>query len=471
MNFLEGTKMTARKTGIILLPVLAALALAGCGSGGDGESGSASGGGEGNGQTITVASVNNAPMMTMKELSAEFTEKTGIKVNYVMLTENDIRSKIQQDVALGSGQFDVVTLGSTDAGPYLDSGWTEPLQPLIDEMTPDEAADYDFDDLIPANIEAYSSQTNGLAALPLYGESTMVMYRKDLFEKAGLTMSDTPTWEEIYNDAVKLNDPANGVVGMAMRGKAGYGENMYLFNTIMNAYGAQIADASWQPAYDTPEMKSAWEFYRKLQRDAGASDATSNGYTETLNLMSSGGAAIYYDATVSADTLEADGSAVQGKIGYAMSPSGPGKGDTQTVGGWGIAMTSSSKNKDAAFQYMKWVTSKEYVNLVADTKGWLSVPTGARQSTYQSDGYRQVAPYADLVLKSLQTVDFSHPAVNDTPYVGNSLPNIPEWSGLGEKLGQMLSQYISEPDQDTDSVLEQAQDAAHQAFVDGGRIK
>jgi sorbitol/mannitol transport system substrate-binding protein len=76
-----------------------------------------------------------------------------------------------------------------------------------------------------------------------------------------------------------------------------------------------------------------------------------------------------------------------------------------------------------------------------------------------------------LVLKSLQTVDFSHPAVNDTPYVGNSLPNIPEWSGLGEKLGQMLSQYISEPDQDTDSVLEQAQDAAHQAFVDGGRIK
>lgn len=48
---------------------------------------------------LTVASVNNGPMVTMSELSSEFTKQTGIKVNYVMLTENDIRSKIQQDVA------------------------------------------------------------------------------------------------------------------------------------------------------------------------------------------------------------------------------------------------------------------------------------------------------------------------------------------------------------------------------------
>lgn len=350
------------------------------------------------GQKIVVASVNNGPMMTMAELAPEFTRETGIEVEFVMLTENDIRSKIQQDVAVGGGQFDVVTLGSTDSGPYLEAGWTVPIQPLLDAMPEEEKAAYDFDDLIEANIAAYSSQELGLAALPLYGESTMIMYRQDLFDAAGLTMPERPTWEEIYNFAVQLHDPANGTVGMAIRGKAGYGENMYVFNTIMNAYGGQITDIDWNPTYETPEMASAWEFYRRLQRDAGAPEASSNGYTETLNLMSSGNAAIYYDATVSADVFEAEGSAVQGKMGYAISPEGPGKGNTQTVGGWGIAVTSSSSNQEAAFEFITWLTSKDYVELVAETKGWLSVPTGARASTYMAPEYQDLAPHAPLVV-------------------------------------------------------------------------
>lgn len=453
-----------RKIGGVMVVGATVLALAACGSGTASSNDSSS-----TSQKIVIASVNNGPMVTLKELAPEFTKETGIDVEFVMLTENDIRSKIQQDVAVGGGQFDVVTLGSTDAGSYLDSGWTVALQPLLDGMSDSEKEAYDEDDLIQANIAAYSNNDGELAALPFYGESTMIMYRKDLFEEAGITMPENPTWDQIYDYATQLNDPDNGVVGMALRGKAGYGENMYVFNTIMYAYGAQIANTDWQPEYQTTEMKDAWEFYAKLQRDAGAAESTSNGYTETLNLMSSGGAAIYYDATVSADTLEADDSAVKGKIGYAMSPSGPGKGNTQTVGGWGIAVTSSSKNQDAAFKFITWATSKEYVQLVADKYGWLSVPTGARTSTYENENYKAVAPYADLVLKSLDTAEFSHPAVGDTPYVGNSLPNIPEWSGLGEKLGQLLAGYVS-TGTGIDSVLQDAQDAAKQAFIDGGRI-
>ncbi|MDR1443123.1 MAG: sugar ABC transporter substrate-binding protein [Bifidobacteriaceae bacterium] len=455
--------MNRKRISALMAACVAAGALAGCGSDGDGAGGKATG-------KIVVASVNNGPMMTMKELTPEFTKQTGIEVEYVMLTENDIRSKIQQDVAVGSNQFDVVTIGSTDAGPYLEAGWTAPLQPLLDGMPEADRRAYDFEDMIPANVSAYSSQTKGLAALPLYGESTMLMYRQDLFDAAGLTMPDAPTWQEVYELAKQLNNPAEGVVGMAIRGKAGYGENMFMFNGIMNAYGAQICDMNWNATYDTPEMKQAWEFYRKLQKDAGAPEASSNGYTETLNLMSSGGAAIYFDATVSADVFEADGSAVKGKMGYAKAPSGPGKSNTQAVGGWGIALTSGSKNKDAAFEFVKWVTSKDYVKLVAEAKGWLSVPSGARESTYKTPEYRALAPYADLVRESLETVQFDHPAVGDTPYVGNTLPNIPEWSGLGERLGALLADYISS-DASTDTVLKGAQDAATQAFVDGGRVK
>lgn len=201
--------------------VIGAGTLAACGDG--------SGGGE-DGSKIVVASVNNEPFMRLKKYTPKFTEKTGISVEFVMLTENDIRSKIQQDASVGGGQFDVVTLGTTDAGPYLDNGWTQPLQPLLEDLDPEAAVDYDADDLIAANITAYSSPDNGLAAMPFYGESTMLMYRTDLFEEAGLEMPEEPTWEEVQELAALLHDPGSGTVGMAIRGKAGYGENMYLFN-------------------------------------------------------------------------------------------------------------------------------------------------------------------------------------------------------------------------------------------------
>lgn len=421
------------------------------------------------GEKIVVASVNNGPMVLMNELSHVFTEKTGIEVEYVMLTENDIRSKIQQDVAIKGGQFDLITLGTNDIGTYLDNGWTVPLQPLFDSMTDEEKKEYDFEDLIEANIPAYSSTTKGLAAIPLYGESTMIMYRKDLFEEAGLEMPIEPTWEEVYELAKKLHDPANNRVGMAIRGKPGYGENMYIFNTIMYAYGAQVADIDWNPKYDSQEMKAAWEFYKKLQTEAGAKEASSNGYTETLNLMSSGNAAIYYDATVSADVFESEASKVKGKMGYAKSPSGPGKGNTQTIGGWGIAISSASKKQEAAFKYLSWVTSKEYVELVAKEKGWLSVPSGARTSTYENENYKKLATYADIVLKSLSTCEFLHPAVNETPYTGNSLPNIPEWASMGERIGQVLANYISDGISIEDA-LSEAQSITKQAFIDGGYI-
>ena len=119
---------------------------------------------------------------------------------------------------------------------------------------------------------------------------------------------------------------------------------------------------------------------------------------------------------------------------------------------------------------MTWVTSKDYVKLVAEKKGWLNVLTGARASTYQAPEYQAVAPYASLVLESLENVDFTHPAVGDTPYVGNSLPSIPEWSGMGEKIGQILAEYISGSGSTKDA-LANAQKVATDAFVDGGRTK
>lgn len=256
--------------------------------------------------TLNVATVNNPDMVIMQQLTDKnFTNTTGIKVNWTILPENQIRSKISEDVALGGGKFDLVTLGTPDIPVYVDNGWTIPLQPYFDKMTASEKAAYDYGDLIPGVMPAYSSATKGVAAIPFYAESTMVFYRKDLFAKKGLKMPENPTWGQIYNFAKQLNDPDNEIAGIALRGLPGYGENMYIFCTVMNAFGGQWFDTDWNPQFDSPYVRAALYFYKKILTDAGEPGPTTYGYTECLNLIASGKAAMWYDATVSGGTLEA----------------------------------------------------------------------------------------------------------------------------------------------------------------------
>jgi sorbitol/mannitol transport system substrate-binding protein len=424
------------------------------------------------GVTITVASVNNPDMVIMEELSAKFTEQTGIKVNFTILSENEIRSKITQDVALGGGQFDLVTLGTSDTATYLDNGWALNLDTLFAAMPAAERAAYDLDDIFKSVKDSMTSAAKGgLAGLPFYSESTMVFYNKEIFAAKGLTMPTNPTWDDIYNLAVKANDPAKGICGIAFRGLPGYGQNMYIFGVLVNSFGAQYYDMDWNAKFNTPEMRNALEFYKKLIKDAGEPSPTTSGYTECLNLMASGKAAMWYDATVSAGTLanSAD-SQVKGKIGYAISPVAVKKKNTGTIGGWGISVTAGTKHPAEAFKFLTWCTSKEYVRLVGETKGWKLAPSGTRKSTYSIPQYQAECDFAEITRDSILAVDYAQPAVNPTPYTGNSLPNLPEYSSWGEACAQELAAYIA--DQRTvEQVMQNCQRILEDAAVEGGYKK
>ena len=237
-------------------------------------------------KVIRVASVNNDAMIMMEKLAIQYTEETGNKVVFTILSENEIRSKITQYVSLGGGGYDLITLGTSDMGTYLDNGWTAPLDPMFANLR-SRRREYDLDDIIESVRISCSSPINGLEALPFYSESTMICYNKEIFAKHGLTMPENPTWEEIYELAKKCDDKANGIAGIAIRGLAGYGENMYIFGSIMYAFGGQYYDMNWNATYDTPEVRNAWEFYKKLLTVAEDSPTTC-GYTECLNLFAQG---------------------------------------------------------------------------------------------------------------------------------------------------------------------------------------
>ena len=184
--------------------------------------------------TITIATVNNGDMIRMQGLTEEFNKlHPDINVEWVTLEENVLRQRVTQDIAANGGQFDVLTIGMYETPIWAANDWLVPLEGLGD--------DYDADDILPA-MAAGLSYDGKLYAAPFYGESSMVMYRTDLMEAAGMEMPEAPTWEFIGEAARAMTDKENEIYGICLRGKAGWGENMAFITTVANSFGARWFD-------------------------------------------------------------------------------------------------------------------------------------------------------------------------------------------------------------------------------------
>lgn len=429
---------------------------------GSGESGAES-------QELVVATVNNPDMVTMKELTPAFTEMTGITVQYIVLPENELRQKVTQDVAIGGGNYDIVTIGTYDTPFWAKNGWIVSLEPYFDAMTAEEKAQYDRDDVFELVQQGLSSAEGELHALPFYAEGSIVFYRKDLFEAAGLTMPHEPTWDQIYEFAKALHKPNEGQYGIVLRGLPGWGQNMGPFGTMINAFGARWYDMNWNPQFNTPEMRDAWEFYKTILVEAGEPGPTTVGFTEALALMSAGKAAMWYDASVAAGFLKSPDSQVNGKIGYALAPTAK-KTNNSWFWSWALAIEAASKKKDAAFQFLTWATSKEYIEMVAEKKGWASAPPGTRKSLYNNPQYKAAADFAQITYDSMIGAQFETPTVDPVPYKGIQFISIPEFQGLGEKVAQELAAYLS-GNKSLDDALAASQAAALEVAESGGYKK
>ena len=166
-------------------------------------------------ESLTIATVNNGDMITMQKMTGDFTKANpDITLNWVTLEENDLRQKVTKDISTKGGQYDVLTIGMYETPIWGKKGWLVPLKNLDDPK-----------DILPS-VAGGLSYNGTLFAAPFYGESSFVMYRKDLAQKAGLTFPDQPNWDFVLDAAKKMTDRAAGVNGICLRGKAGWGENM-----------------------------------------------------------------------------------------------------------------------------------------------------------------------------------------------------------------------------------------------------
>jgi len=386
--------------------------------------------------TITVATVNNGDMIRMQGLTSDFEAKhPDIKVEWVTLEENVLRQRVTTDVATKGGQYDVMTIGTYEVPIWGKQGWLVGLDDLPES--------YDVDDLLPA-IRGGLTVDGTLYAAPFYGESSMVMYRKDLVEAAGMEMPEAPTWDQVKEIAAATTDKANEVYGICLRGKAGWGENMAFLTAMSNSFGAKWFDMEWKPQFDSEEWKQTLTFYLDLMNEYGPPGASSNGFNENLALFQTGKCAMWIDATVAASFVtNPDDSEVADQVGFALAPdNGLGKRGNW-LWAWNLAVPAGTEKEDAAKAFIEWATSKEYTELVAEKEGWANVPPGTRTSLYENPEYLEAAPFAQMTLESIEAADPQNPTVDEVPYVGVQFVAIPEFQGLGTAVGQQFSAALA----------------------------
>ncbi|QXZ81230.1 sugar ABC transporter substrate-binding protein [Rhizobium sp. L51/94] len=386
-------------------------------------------------EELTIATVNNGDMIIMQKLAPEWEKKTGNKLNWVVLEENVLRQKLTTDIATKSGQFDIMTIGGYEAPIWGKSGWLEPVGDL--------GSDYDYDDLL-APIKAGLTVDGKLYAVPFYTESSFTLYRKDLFDAAGLKMPEQPTYDQIKEYAAKLTDKSKEQYGICLRGKPGWGENMAFLGTMINTYGGSWFDMKWKPQINSAPWKKAVTDYVELLTKYGPPGVTSNGFNENQALFATGHCAMWIDATSAAGRVfDPKQSKVADKIAFTAAPIEVTPHGASWSWSWNLAIPATSTKVEAAKSFVKWATSKDYVKLVGEKEGWVAVPPGMRKSTYDLPEYQKAAPFAAAVLKAILSADPTKATKDPVPYTGVQFVAIPEFQGIGTIVGQQISSALA----------------------------
>lgn len=384
---------------------------------------------------LTIATVNNGHMINMQGLTHHFeAANPGVTVNWVTLDEGTLRSRVTTDIATKGGQFDVMTIGMYEAPMWGAKGWLKALE--FD-------ASYDVDDILPAMRGGLSSGGN-LYAAPFYGESSMIMYRKDLLDAAGMSMPDNPTWGHVQDAAAAMTDRANGVSGICLRGKPGWGDNMAFLTTMANSFGAKWFDEDWRPALDSPAWNHAVNFYVDLLTKYGPPGSEGNSFGEILPLIQTGKCGMWIDATIAASFIsDPSQSEVADVIAYAQSPVAVTSRGANWLWAWALAVPAGTAQADDAQAFVQWATSKDYITLVGNELGWGSVPTGTRASTYEIADFQAAANFAEAELKAIYSADPSFSSQDPTPYQGVQFAAIPEFQDIGAEVGQQMSAALA----------------------------
>jgi multiple sugar transport system substrate-binding protein len=380
-DFLRATGLAAAGVGI-----------AACAPGGSSSAGSSgSGGGGTKGKTITVGMEAGSPYLTFYQArAAQFTKQTGIQVKFLSVPHDNMHQQFLSDALSGTGAYDVYEADQPWVPEFAQKGY---LVDLTDRVT-------DRADFAGKTLETVSYDGK-LYALPFLVHNTVLFYRTDLFEKAGIT-APPKTWAEYRDYAKRLTDPAGGVYGTLVEGKQN-GEAAIRLEAFIQQAGGDISSSSFDPTIDTAQGLAAAELMRGLVADRSAPGGLLD-LTDMQGRFLQGKLAMApmwpFLYSLAKDPKQ---SKVAGKFDVALSPGNPDQ--VSTTFSWGFAVSAASKNRDAAWEWVKWATGtdlqaqfgKNQINPVPRTSAVQKVQA---DSSLDAADRKAIAVFADSAQRS-----------------------------------------------------------------------
>ncbi len=383
----------ARKLAIAAPVALALVAgLAACAGGGSGDS-------SGDVKELTLIAANSPFTEGLKTLADEYKDETGVTVNLEFYGNEQLNDTLKVKLNAQSSDFDIYGYQVQDVmREFSRNGWLADMTSYVEND-----ADWNWEDFQQSARDAVT--LDGVVyGVPVMTERHIMYYRSDLLEAAGIPVPTT--LDELEAAAAKLNDPANGFYGIAMRGAKV--PLVTQFSSFLYSYGGDFQDADGNATVDTPEAKDAYAMYGKLLADYGPPGVTNMGWTEASAIFAQGNAAFYLDADSQAYTfLDPKSSAVVDTVAYGSFPAGPAGSHPYSIVPQTLGINEYSTKKDAAWDFIKWVTNEENSKkLLADD----TVPV-ARDSAWADDTATASFPagLVEIVRNSQGTVGHDRP--------------------------------------------------------------
>lgn len=326
---------------------------------------------------LRIIGANHPWMEAIEPLIPEFEEQTGIKINLEKYFEDQLTQKLTTEFTANSDSIDVFMIRPLQEGKLFNfNGWVADIAGYTDDP------EWDLEDFTDSSINSLKDE-EVIFGIPLVTEREILYYRKDIFEENNIEVPQT--LEELEEIAQQLNDPENDFYGIVSRGERAAAVTQ--FSSYLYGFGGDFF-VDDKATIDTPEAIRAFEFYGNLLRDYGPPGVLNMSWPQAAGLFGQGKAAMYTDAdSIYPNLLDPEKSTVGDDLGFAVFPSGPAGQHPYNVTSWGLAMNSSSKNKDEAWEFIEWATSKEMVETVQKT----GVP-GPRQSVWDTPGGTEAFP-------------------------------------------------------------------------------
>lgn len=379
------------------------------------------------GSQITIGVIPAGYFKNLEALLPAFNELTGIDARLEMTPPGQIRQKAILDLSSGT-----TTWASHAADPmfyplYVTNDWVDPLDGYLGDSGLTDNGWFDYEDIL-AGWRGVTSIEGRPYGVPYDGEATIQVYRKDVYDRLGLSPAET--LDDYAANAAAVHDPDNRLWGAALRGFKGAGQNMYIYPSILLAYGGKWFNSAGKMEVNTEEAVAALEYYVSLLNSYSPSGVENWNWPDIADAFGQGTLGSYIDSHSSAAVItNPEKSRVIGKVGFARWPKGPSGRRVTSIWNWSFPINAalSEKDKAATWLFIQWSCSKE--TQVATSYGFDGSYKrfgGNRTSIWADALYQELLDGAGDGLVAAATASFEQ----DTDVEWR--PRLPQWPAVGE---------------------------------------